>query len=142
LDDRVFAGVPGVQDYVLSPWLLSSGVELHPLLVLFGVLVGETVAGILGCSVGAGDGEYAGGVPPSAMRWLVWLLAAVPAAGHMVSLSSGQMEISGTTAQLVLRVPADEAPEGEKTLGDAYRIAGATLSERTCRTENEGAGLH
>lgn len=36
------------QDYVLSPWLLSSGVELHPLLVLFGVLVGETVAGIPG----------------------------------------------------------------------------------------------
>ncbi|MBZ2177375.1 MAG: hypothetical protein K7J47_06690 [Acidobacteria bacterium] len=71
------------------------------------------------------------------MRWLVWLLAAAPAAGHMVSLSSGQMEISGTTAQLVLRVPAYEAPEGEKTLGDAYRIAGATLRERTCRTENE-----
>ncbi|MCX6586344.1 MAG: AI-2E family transporter [Acidobacteria bacterium] len=36
------------QDYVLSPWLLSSGVELHPLLVLFGVLVGETVAGVPG----------------------------------------------------------------------------------------------
>jgi len=36
------------QDYVLSPWLLGSGVELHPILVLFGVLVGETVAGIPG----------------------------------------------------------------------------------------------
>ena len=36
------------QDYVLSPWLLSSGVELHPILVLFGVLVGETVAGVPG----------------------------------------------------------------------------------------------
>jgi predicted PurR-regulated permease PerM len=36
------------QDYLLSPYLLSSGVELHPLLVLFGVLAGEQVAGIPG----------------------------------------------------------------------------------------------
>ena len=36
------------QDYVLSPQLLSSGVELHPLMVLFGVLAGEQVAGIPG----------------------------------------------------------------------------------------------
>ena len=39
---RVFA------DYVLNPLLMSSGVELHPLLVLFGVLAGETVAGVPG----------------------------------------------------------------------------------------------
>jgi predicted PurR-regulated permease PerM len=36
------------QDYVLSPYLLASGVELHPLLVLFGVLAGEQIAGIPG----------------------------------------------------------------------------------------------
>ena len=36
------------QDYVLSPYLMGSGVELHPLLVLFGVLAGEQVAGIPG----------------------------------------------------------------------------------------------
>jgi predicted PurR-regulated permease PerM len=36
------------QDYVLSPYLLSSSVEIHPLLVLFGVLAGEQVAGIPG----------------------------------------------------------------------------------------------
>jgi predicted PurR-regulated permease PerM len=36
------------QDYVLSPQLLSSGIEIHPLLVLFGVLAGEQVAGIPG----------------------------------------------------------------------------------------------
>ncbi|MCU1336456.1 MAG: hypothetical protein JWO19_2037, partial [Bryobacterales bacterium] len=36
------------QDYVLSPFLLSSGVEIHPLLVLFGVLAGEQVAGVPG----------------------------------------------------------------------------------------------
>jgi hypothetical protein len=70
------------------------------------------------------------------MRWMLWLLAA-PLAAHMVSLSSGQMEITGTTAHLVLRVPVYEVPEGEKMLGDAYQIAGATLTGRSCSATNE-----
>lgn len=37
-----------VQDYFIAPQLMSSGVELHPLLVLFGVLAGEQVGGISG----------------------------------------------------------------------------------------------
>ncbi|MEI9811989.1 MAG: AI-2E family transporter [Acidobacteriota bacterium] len=37
-----------VQDYVVSPHLMSAGVEIHPLLVLFGVLAGEQIAGIPG----------------------------------------------------------------------------------------------
>jgi len=36
------------QDYVLSPYLLSTGTELHPLVVIFGVLAGGQVAGIMG----------------------------------------------------------------------------------------------
>jgi predicted PurR-regulated permease PerM len=36
------------QDYVLNPYLMSSGVEIHPLLVLFGVLAGEKIGGIPG----------------------------------------------------------------------------------------------
>lgn len=36
------------QDYVLSPYLMSSGIEIHPLLVLFGVLAGERIGGIPG----------------------------------------------------------------------------------------------
>jgi len=36
------------QDYVLSPHLMGTGVELHPLLVLFGVFAGAEVAGIPG----------------------------------------------------------------------------------------------
>ena len=36
------------QDYILSPYLMSEGVELHPLLVIFGVLAGEEVAGLWG----------------------------------------------------------------------------------------------
>jgi len=37
-----------LQDYVLQPWLYSSGIEMHPLLVLFGVLAGEQVGGVTG----------------------------------------------------------------------------------------------
>ncbi len=36
------------QDYVFNPYLMSAGVELHPLLVLFGVLAGNSLAGIPG----------------------------------------------------------------------------------------------
>jgi predicted PurR-regulated permease PerM len=36
------------QDYMLNPYLMSAGVELHPLLVLFGVLAGEKIGGIPG----------------------------------------------------------------------------------------------
>jgi predicted PurR-regulated permease PerM len=36
------------QDYVLSPMLMSSGMKLHPLLIIFGVLAGGQIAGIPG----------------------------------------------------------------------------------------------
>jgi len=36
------------QDYVLSPHVMGQGVELHPLLVLFGVFAGAELAGIAG----------------------------------------------------------------------------------------------
>ncbi len=36
------------QDYVISPYLMAKGVKLHPLLVLFGVLAGERIAGVFG----------------------------------------------------------------------------------------------
>lgn len=37
-----------VQDYVNSPHIMGQKVELHPLAVLFGVLVGAEIAGVLG----------------------------------------------------------------------------------------------
>jgi predicted PurR-regulated permease PerM len=37
-----------IQDYILSPHLMGQGVELHPLLVLFGVFAGAEIAGIAG----------------------------------------------------------------------------------------------
>lgn len=36
------------QDYVLNPYVMGTGVEVHPLLLLFGVLAGEQIAGIPG----------------------------------------------------------------------------------------------
>ncbi|MDQ6678731.1 MAG: AI-2E family transporter [Acidobacteriota bacterium] len=37
-----------MQDYVVSPRLMSSGVELHPMLVILGVFAGGEIAGIAG----------------------------------------------------------------------------------------------
>ncbi|HEV2444403.1 MAG TPA: AI-2E family transporter [Candidatus Sulfopaludibacter sp.] len=37
-----------IQDYILSPHLMGQGIELHPLLVLFGVFAGAEIAGIPG----------------------------------------------------------------------------------------------
>ncbi len=36
------------QDYVRSPHLMGRGVQLHPLLVLFGVFAGGELAGVAG----------------------------------------------------------------------------------------------
>jgi len=36
------------QDYILSPHLMGQGVEIHPLLVLFGVFAGAEIAGVAG----------------------------------------------------------------------------------------------
>jgi predicted PurR-regulated permease PerM len=45
----VFLGLYRIfQDYILSPRLLSAGVELHPLLVIFGVFAGGEIGGVPG----------------------------------------------------------------------------------------------
>ncbi|HEY7211516.1 MAG TPA: AI-2E family transporter [Bryobacteraceae bacterium] len=45
----IFFGVYRVfQDYLLNPYLMKAGLEIHPLLVLFGVLAGEQIGGIPG----------------------------------------------------------------------------------------------
>jgi len=36
------------QDYVVSPYIMGKGVKLNPMLVLFGVLAGEHIAGVAG----------------------------------------------------------------------------------------------
>jgi predicted PurR-regulated permease PerM len=37
-----------LQDYVLSPYLMSEGVEVHPLLVILGIIAGEQIGGVPG----------------------------------------------------------------------------------------------
>ena len=37
-----------IQDYVLSPMLMSKGVELHPLMIILGVLAGGEIGGVAG----------------------------------------------------------------------------------------------
>src|ERR1035438_6873986 len=44
-----------IQDYVVSPHLMGRGVQLHPLLVLFGVFAGAEIAGIQGTFLSGGD---------------------------------------------------------------------------------------
>jgi predicted PurR-regulated permease PerM len=45
----VFWGVLRLfQDYVVNPYVMGKGVELNPLLVLFGVLAGEQIGGVAG----------------------------------------------------------------------------------------------
>jgi len=45
----IFMGVYRLfQDYVLSPRLMSEGMELHPLLVMFGVFAGAELGGVPG----------------------------------------------------------------------------------------------
>jgi predicted PurR-regulated permease PerM len=36
------------QDYVLAPYLMSEGVEVHPVLVILGLLAGEEIGGVAG----------------------------------------------------------------------------------------------
>ena len=54
------------QDYALSPHLMSAGVELHPLIVLFGVLAGEQIAGVAGMFLS---------IPVMATLRIVWVNA-------------------------------------------------------------------
>jgi predicted PurR-regulated permease PerM len=51
------------QDYVLSPQLMSKGVELHPLLVIFGVFAGGEIGGVPGVFLS---------VPSLALMRLLW----------------------------------------------------------------------
>lgn len=45
----IFLGVFRLlQDYVISPMLMSKGVELHPLMIIFGVLAGGEIGGVAG----------------------------------------------------------------------------------------------
>jgi predicted PurR-regulated permease PerM len=60
----IFLGIYRMfQDYLLSPHLMSKGVELHPLLVIFGVFAGGEIGGVAGIFLS---------VPVLALLRLLW----------------------------------------------------------------------
>jgi predicted PurR-regulated permease PerM len=67
-----FAAYRLFQDYILQPWLMSSGIELHPLIVIFGALAGEQVGGIPGMILS---------IPVLATLRVVWVRAQRSRAG-------------------------------------------------------------
>src|SRR6266545_4337768 len=52
-----------VQDYVISPRVMGSSMELHPLAAIFGVMAGGEIAGVLGVYLS---------IPVMASLRLVW----------------------------------------------------------------------
>jgi predicted PurR-regulated permease PerM len=67
----LLAGYRVFQDYILNPRLMSAGVALHPLLVIFGALAGEQLAGIPGMFLS---------VPALATLRVIWVRARKTAA--------------------------------------------------------------
>jgi hypothetical protein len=70
-------------------------------------------------------------------RTLLWLVA-VPAWAHVVSMSSGDLTISGTHARYELRMPLYEighVPDPETTLLRHVRFSGARLLTSACHAD-------
>jgi predicted PurR-regulated permease PerM len=71
------------QDYVLQPHLMGQGVEVHPLLVIFGVFAGGEIAGIPGTFLS---------VPVIALaRILVLRIRKARAAAQLAPVASGRL---------------------------------------------------
>ncbi|HEY7402601.1 MAG TPA: AI-2E family transporter [Candidatus Angelobacter sp.] len=73
----------GIQDYVTSPRIMGTTLELHPLTVLFGVLAGGEVAGVIGVFLS---------IPVLAtlrILWHAWLLQRRAGTGKIVAEHSG-----------------------------------------------------
>jgi hypothetical protein len=72
------------------------------------------------------------------MRRALWLLCALPAWAHVVSISSGDLTVEGTHAKYELRMPLYEiahVPHPEAALLDHVRFAGAKLVSRHCAAD-------
>jgi predicted PurR-regulated permease PerM len=75
------------QDYILSPHLMGQGVEVHPLLVLFGVFAGAEIAGIPGTFLS---------VPILALVRLIYMRIVKTRRAIPVGSASGPDYLSGT----------------------------------------------
>jgi hypothetical protein len=144
-------------DYFLSVRLMGQGVQLHPLLVLLGVFGGAEVAGVAGSFLSVPALAMArilyvrtrrsrlsvpAETPADAidpMRRALWLaLLAWPLPAHVMSMSSGDLAISGARAHYELRMPLYEVahvPNPERTLLEHIRFAGARLVQSECHAD-------
>lgn len=89
----VFLGIwRGLQDYVSSPRIMGSQVELHPLAALFGVLAGAEVGGVIGVYLS---------IPIMATLRIVWRrwqsYTASPTAVAASELASGSGQVRART---------------------------------------------
>src|SRR5580704_13697618 len=89
-------------------------------------------------------------------RWALWLcpLLAASAQAHVVSISTGELQMDGPTAVFELRIPWYEVAQvvhPETTLLDQFRFGDGHLTRSTCgeedgsyvcRGEYEFPGLH
>lgn len=71
---------------------------------------------------------------------LALLIAALPAAPHVVSMSTGELRVDGRRATYELRMPVYELPhlpDPSRELLDAVRFERGMLVRRSCETEDE-----
>ena len=59
-----WAFLRGIQDYVNTPRVMGKGLDLHPLLAIFAILVGGEIAGVLGVFLS---------IPTVGALWVLWL---------------------------------------------------------------------
>jgi hypothetical protein len=77
------------------------------------------------------------------MKWMTWALACVPAAAHVVSMSTGDATLSGAKLDYVLRMPLYEVAhvaDAQRSLAQSMRFFGggdeARLVSQSCREED------
>ena len=71
-------------------------------------------------------------------RALLLLIAALPAAAHVMSMSSGDLTVDGARAHYELRMPLYEithVANPERVLLEHVRFSGARMTLRECHTD-------
>lgn len=152
-----------IEDYIVVPRVIGHAVELHPLAVIFAVLVGETMAGALGMLVAIPvaasvklilDFVY----PPDPedlhrhekhggpIAWLVSLFHRKPQESHATTkqvIHSPQVDIQADTAASGLKkdvgasLSLQSAIKGDE--GDSIKLQSMTLDEEQLMTGKKAA---
>ena len=89
----------GIQDYVTSPYLMRRGLQLHPLAVIFGVLAGGEIAGVMGLFLS---------VPIIAGMRIIWKAWRLQPGETEAEILPDLSYLSGTNPRIPTCVPRDE----------------------------------